>query len=119
MLRVASDENFDGSLLKGLVRRLPDLNLVRIVDVGLKGISDPDLLAWCAAEERVLLTHDRRTMPPYAYGRVQQGLVMPGVFVVDLRASLGGVIEELIGLIEVTDATICANRVIFVNSSTD
>jgi hypothetical protein len=32
MLRLAADENFDGRIVRGLLRVLPDLNLVRVQD---------------------------------------------------------------------------------------
>lgn len=32
MLRLAADENFDGRIVRGLLRVLPDLDLVRVQD---------------------------------------------------------------------------------------
>src|SRR5437899_3151612 len=69
VIKLLSDENFDGDILRGLLRRLPDLDVVRVQDVGLAGTPDPDLLAWAAGEERILLTHDRATVPGFAYDR--------------------------------------------------
>lgn len=34
MLRLAADENFNADVVRGLRRRFPDLDLVRIQDVG-------------------------------------------------------------------------------------
>ena len=70
MLKLVSDENFDGDILRGLYRRRPDLDVVRVQDVGLNATSDPDILEWAAVEGRILLTHDRDTMPYFAYQRV-------------------------------------------------
>jgi predicted nuclease of predicted toxin-antitoxin system len=66
MLRFLADENFDGRITAGLLQREPSLDLVRVQDVGLSGIDDPAILAWAAAEERLLLTHDRKTIPGFA-----------------------------------------------------
>jgi predicted nuclease of predicted toxin-antitoxin system len=66
MLRLLSDENFNGEVVRGLLRQLPDLDVVRTQDVGLLGKDDPAILAWAAAEGRILLTHDRRTVPDFA-----------------------------------------------------
>jgi predicted nuclease of predicted toxin-antitoxin system len=85
MLRLVSDENFNGEVVRGLFRRQPDLDLVRVQDVGLAGVDDPDVLEWAAREGRILLTHDRSTMPDFAAERVRAGLPMPGVFVVNDR----------------------------------
>jgi len=95
MIKLASDENFDGDILRGLLRRLPDLDIVRVQDAGLAGSNDPIVLAWAAQEQRILLTHDRETMPGFAYDRIRAGLPMPGVFLVSDRMSKGRAIQEL------------------------
>ena len=82
MLRLITNHNFNGRILRGLRRRLPNLDVVRALDVGLAGVADPDLLEWAAAADRILLTHDVNTVPGFAYDRVRAGLPMPGVFLV-------------------------------------
>jgi len=67
MLRLASDENFNGDIVRGLLFRLPELNLFRVQDVGLGGAIDPVVLAWAAENDRIILTHDRATLPNFAY----------------------------------------------------
>jgi predicted nuclease of predicted toxin-antitoxin system len=96
VLRLVSDENFDGDILRGLYRRRPDLDFVRVQDVGLSATPDPDLLAWAAVEGRILLTHDRDTMPNFAYDRVRAGQPMPGVFLVSDLMPIGHAIEEIL-----------------------
>jgi predicted nuclease of predicted toxin-antitoxin system len=96
MLRLVSDENFNGEIIRGLVRAQPDLDIVRVQDVGLLGVEDPQILAWAAENNRVLVTHDRATIPAFAYDRVRAGEPMPGVFVLDDRAAVGPVIEDLL-----------------------
>ena len=59
MLKLVSDENFDGAILRGLFRRRPDLDIVRVQDVEMSATPDPEILAWAAVEGRILLTHDR------------------------------------------------------------
>ena len=96
MIRFAADENFNGDIVRGLLRRNSHLDLVRVQDEGLQGADDPTVLEWAAGEGRVLLTHDVATMTRYAYERVQSGLPMPGVFEVGRRALVGVVIEEIL-----------------------
>jgi predicted nuclease of predicted toxin-antitoxin system len=76
-LRFLTDEDFDNDISRGLLQLLPDLDLVRVQDVGLGGAADPDILEWAAAEQRIVLTHDVSTMKPFAYARVESGLPMP------------------------------------------
>ena len=80
MLRLAVDENFNNDIVRGLLRRKPELDIVRIQDIGLSGADDSTVLKWAARENRVLLTHDVTTITRYAYERVQAGQHMPGVF---------------------------------------
>lgn len=79
MIRLAFDENFNNDVLRGLRRRNPTLDVVRVQDAGLSSLDDPAVLAWAAAEGRVLVSHDVATLTAYAYARVEAGLPMPGL----------------------------------------
>src|SRR6266852_8549830 len=94
MLRLATDEDFNNRILRGLLRRLPDV--ARVQDVWLSGSEDPDVLEWAAGEGRVLLTHDASTMSAFAYERVKQGLAMPGIFEISQDMPIGLAIEEIV-----------------------
>lgn len=100
MLLFVTDENFNGNIVRGLLRRRPTLNLVRVQDVGLSGADDAVVLAWAAQEGRVLLTHDVSTITRHAYERVDQNLSMPGVFEVSIDLPLGRAIEDILLLTE-------------------
>ncbi len=100
MLRLAADENFNNDILRGLIRRNADLDIVRIQDVGLSGQDDPTVLEWAAQEKRFLLTHDVSTITDYAYQRVREGKPMPGVFEVGRGVSIGKAIEDILLLAE-------------------
>ena len=58
------------------------------------------LLAWAAAEQRVLLTHDVSTVTDYAYRRVLQGEGMQGVFEVSRGLSARQIIDDIVLLTE-------------------
>ena len=98
MLRFLADQNFDGDIIRGLLRSLPDLDVLSAHQAGLSEASDPELLEWAASQERVILTHDRRTMPDHASDRIRARLRMCGLVIVPLRFALAQAIEE-IGLI--------------------
>ena len=98
MLRLVSDENFNGDIVRGLLRRQPALELVRVQDVGLMRTPDATILEWAASQGRVLLSHDVSTIPPAAYQRVGDGKPMPGVFIVPERMPIGQAIEEILFL---------------------
>lgn len=100
MLSFLADENLHGNIVRGLLRRQPELDIVRVQDVGLAGTDDPAILEWAATKGRILLTHDVKTITRFAYERVQAGLPMPGVFEVSYSMSLGQAIEEILLLAE-------------------
>ncbi len=58
MISLLADENLDANILRGVLRRLPGIDAVRVQDVGLTGADDPTVLAWAAEQGRVLVTHD-------------------------------------------------------------
>ncbi len=103
MLSLVSDENFNGDIVRGLFLRYPNLDLLRVQDVGLQEADDPDILAWAAINERILLTHDRATMPDFAYARLVAGEPMAGMFVVNNRMPIRQAIDELTLLISASE----------------
>jgi len=96
MLKLVADENFDNTIVRGLLRRRRNIDIVRIQDVGLSGEEDPVVLAYAAEEDRVLLTHDVATITRFAYERVAQGLAMPGVLEVSTDVQIGRAIEDIL-----------------------
>jgi predicted nuclease of predicted toxin-antitoxin system len=100
VLKLLADENLDNTIIRGLFRRSPALDIVRVQDVGLSGKDDPTVLEWAAQEGRVLLTHDVTTITRYAYDRVRQGQKMPGVIEISTDAPIGRVIEDVLVLVE-------------------
>lgn len=103
MLSLLSDENFNGDIVRGLFLRQPNLDLIRVQDVSLRAVDDPEILAWAAINERILLTHDRATMPDFAYDRLVAEEPMAGIFVVNERMPVRQAIDELLLLIDCSE----------------
>jgi len=100
MLKLIADENLDNTIVRGLFRRKPEIDVVRVQDIGLSGEDDPTVLEWAAQEKRILLTHDVSTITHYAYDRVRKGQSMPGVIEISQDAPVGRVIEDLLVVVE-------------------
>jgi hypothetical protein len=66
----------------------------------LSAAEDPAILDWAARQGRVLITHDRRTVPRFAYERVRAGEPMAGVFIVDNLLPVGQAIDQLVLAVE-------------------
>lgn len=89
MLRLLADENFNNQIVRGVLRQRPEIDIVRVQDVGLSKTDDRVILEWAAQQGRILLTHDVETMTRYAYERVQAGLEIPGVFEISRSVPVG------------------------------
>jgi hypothetical protein len=98
--RLLADENFNHRIVRGLVRRLPALDIVSVQEVGLSGASDAEVLAWAAREQRLVLTHDVATMSRDAIERVTQGLPMHGIVECPRGVAIGAAIEDLLLIAE-------------------
>jgi hypothetical protein len=48
MVALSADENFNNDILRGLLCRKPDLDMVRVQDAGLPGADDRTVLEWAA-----------------------------------------------------------------------
>ena len=95
MLRVALDENFNMDIVRGVLRQVPEAQFISTLGAGLKRATDPEVLAWAAAEGCILLTHDVATMTKFAYDRLRDGLPMPGVFEVGHHVLLARAIDDM------------------------
>ncbi|HWJ36415.1 MAG TPA: DUF5615 family PIN-like protein [Steroidobacteraceae bacterium] len=114
MIRLLADENFDYDIVRGMLRRRPELDLIRVQSVGLSETPDPEILAWAAEAHRVLLTHDVNTMTRFAFERIQGGEPMAGVFVAHQEgAALSTIINDLLLLDECSDTSEWSGQILY------
>lgn len=106
-----ADENFRGDILRGLLNQYPELDVVRVQDTHLMSTPDPDLLEEAAKIGAVLLTHDIRTIPPFANKRVAEGKPMSGVIVIAQNMPVKEAIHELAIFIGASQEDDFVNRV--------
>lgn len=95
-MKFLTDENFEGAIFRGLLRREPILDIVRVQDVGLIEADDPTILEWAYQAGRILLTHDRRTMPRFAYQRMAEGKPIAGMLVMKSTIPVGQAIADIL-----------------------
>jgi predicted nuclease of predicted toxin-antitoxin system len=112
MLRLATDADVHGEIIRGLRRRQPGIDVVRVQDVLLDSTPDPGVLAWAAAENRVLLTNDRNTMVGFAWQRMVSGAPFPGLVVTSNLQSIGMAIDDILLLAECMTELEIRNQVV-------
>jgi hypothetical protein len=113
MLRLASDADIHGDVIRGLLGQEPGLDLVRVQDVGLRTADDASILEWAATQLRVLITRDRKALVGMAHNRVRLGLPMSGVLVFRKQVPIGQAIEEILIVSVCCDEVELRNRVVF------
>lgn len=96
MLRLASDADVRGEIVRGLRRRSPRIDLVRVQDELADGTLDPEVLNWATLQGRVLITNDRNTMLGLARERMAIGEPAPGLIVTTNKQAIGLAIDDIL-----------------------
>jgi len=112
MLRLLTDENFNQRILRGLNKRLPQLDVLSVRDVGLMSHPDRVILDWAANESRTVLTHDITTMVRDAEQLVATGQAIPGVIFVPNNLPIGRAIRDLELVVECYTESEMRNRIV-------
>jgi predicted nuclease of predicted toxin-antitoxin system len=102
-IRYQADADLNEDMVTGARRRAPELDFQTAQEAGLENLADPEVLALAAQSGRILVTHDRRTMPTH-FGTFIETQQSPGLFIISQRADLLLVIEELILIWEASEA---------------
>ncbi len=99
-MKFLADENLVSAILRGLLRRKPDIDIVRAQDQSLANTDDRIILEWAAKQERIVLTHDLRTMPNFAYERIANQQKMSGLIVMRQDIHIGTAIDDILLIVE-------------------
>ena len=113
MVKFLADQNLNEAIVTALLRRYPGLDMVLARTVGLAEAEDPEVLRFAAEEGRVVLTHDKKTMPEFAAERIRGGEPMPGLLLVKSNAPLAAIVDDLCLIVESTDRAEWGNRIEF------
>ena len=94
-VRFQADADFKAEIRAGVLRREPGINFQTADDADLRQLPDPEVLAFTAQENRILVTHNRRTMPKHFADFILHHS-SPGVFIIAQTISVCVAIEELL-----------------------
>jgi len=98
------DEDLNGRIVRGVRRRISEVDSRTVQEADLSEASDPAVLDWAAAQGRVVITHDHRTMRSCAEDRLKAGRPMTGLILVPQTTPLGLIISDLVLIAEATTA---------------
>jgi hypothetical protein len=92
--RFQADADFNEEIVSALLRRHPELDFQTAEEGKIRGLPDPAVLTRAAEDGRILVTHDRRTMPTHFANFIQQK-ESPGVIIISQRVSVMRALDEL------------------------
>ena len=95
-IRFLADADLDYAIVQGIRRREPAIDFKSANDARLEGLPDDGVLEVAAVEQRILVSHDKRTMPVHFAARIKSGRRSPGVLLALPRASVGDIVESLL-----------------------
>ena len=90
-----ADADLDRTIVLATVRWAPAIDFRTAEEADLQGVEDTEVLARAAASGRILVTHDRRTMPRHFATFVAEHR-SPGVLVVSQKMPVSLAAEELV-----------------------
>jgi predicted nuclease of predicted toxin-antitoxin system len=109
-VRYQADADLNEDIVTGVCRRAPEIDFQTAHEAHLSGVEDSEVLALAAEEGRILVTHDRKTMPHH-FGEFIKSRKSPGLFIVTQHAAMLLVIEELILIWSASEAEDYVNSV--------
>ena len=96
-IRFQADNDLKGSIVRATLRLEPAIDFRTAHSAGLDGLRDEAVLERAAQGGRILVTHDKRTMPQYFDAFLRRGVRSPGVLVViPQNAPLARIVETLV-----------------------
>lgn len=93
--RFQGDANFNGGVIGGLMRKDPTISFRTAHEAELKGLQDEKVLLIAADADRILVTHDVKTMPEH-FGKFIQKRNSPGVIIIPQSVPIGEAVEVLL-----------------------
>ncbi len=115
-VRFLADADLNYAIVQGVHLREPAIDFKSANDAGLEGLSDPEVLELAAREGRVLVSHDKSTMPVHFAARAASGLRSPGVLLALPSASVGEIIESLLVIWSASRETEWADQIHYLPS---
>ena len=105
-----ADADLNQNIVTGVLRTEPAIDFQTATAAKLEGVKDKEVLAIAAKEKRILISHDRKTMPS-EFAQFIANDRSYGVIIVSRKVPIETLIEELILIWAVSDAEEWVNRI--------
>jgi Domain of unknown function (DUF5615) len=94
-IRFQADADFNQKIVKAVLRREPFVDFQSAKSADLEGVQDPEVLLLAAQQGRLLVSHDRTTMPQH-FADFVATQTSAGVLIVPKSLLIAEVVEDLI-----------------------
>lgn len=111
--RFLADQDFNEHIIRGVLRREPIIDFVRLRDVGLEKCSDAEILTYASVDGRIILSHDVSTMSAAAQARLASGQPISGLLLVHQLTPLASIIDSLVLIWAASEAEEWLNQIWF------
>jgi hypothetical protein len=111
--RFQADADLNHKIVLGLRRREPLLDIWSAAEGDVVHRSDPEILAIASEAGRIVLSHDRRTMPSHLLQWISHS-TSPGLIIVSQSLDVGSAIDDILLIWTATEAREWMNQVGFV-----
>ncbi|MGA3168851.1 MAG: DUF5615 family PIN-like protein [Terriglobia bacterium] len=111
-IKFLADENLRRAIVLGLRRREPSANFVQAYEAGAAGKDDLTVLQIAAEQNRILVSHDLRTMPQHFRHFVARQ-TSPDIILIPQKLPLSTAIEQLVMIWVASEAEEWVNQVRF------
>lgn len=112
MVRFQADADLNQIIVAAVMRRNAGIDFRSAANPSLKGLSDLEVLAVAAAETRILVTHDSKTMPRH-FAEFVRSRESCGVIVVPQHLPVPMVVDELLLIASATSPEDWTNRICY------
>jgi predicted nuclease of predicted toxin-antitoxin system len=109
-VRFQADADLNHHIVLATIRQEPAIDFRSATEAGLAGLPDEEVLAVAARDDRVLVTHDGKTMPTH-FADFVQASPSAGVLIVPQRLPVAAAAEDLILLWLDSDTTSWRNQI--------
>ncbi len=109
-IRFQADADLNADIVTGLLRRERGIGFQTAEVAGLHGLADPVVLLRAAQEKRLLVSHERKTMPKHFAAFISTH-TSSGLLIVPQRLSVQHAIEELLMIWVASEAEEWVNRI--------
>jgi len=110
-IRFQADNDLHEDIIRAVKRLRPAIDFQRAPELNLHGVDDPEVLRLCAEQSRMLVTHDRHTMPGHFIEFIEHQN-SPGVLIVSRKLAVGRAAEWLVLYWEASEAEEYENQII-------